>query len=323
MRTLSESAAWWFALTGIAAAIAATQDVFVDAFAVRVLAPAERGYGNTAQVAGYRAGMLVGGAALLLLVGRWGERNTLLACAGVVGAASIGAFVESGVARRETPATEGEEDEAEKKPRKPASVRALLKQMIRPEARVVLVMAMTFKMGMHMAASLLKPMAKDFGWTKEQIGWAMVTVGSASALTGAAAGGVLHRTMGERRALGVAIVVQTLVCVPLVFVERLHAPIGLTTAAIAIEHFGSGLGTTVLFAALMTATRKSDAGLHYTILTSANAAAIGIGSVIGGVLADKAGLFTVFLLASVICALPALMLPRWADAAAASAREDG
>jgi PAT family beta-lactamase induction signal transducer AmpG len=197
-------------------------------------------------------------------------------------------------------------------------VRALFKHMITPAARPVLVLAMTFKMGLHMAASLLKPMAKDFGWTKEQIGWAMVTVGSAAALAGAAFGGLLHKRLGERRALGVAVGVQTLVCVPLVLVERMHAPLGMTTIAIAVEHFGSGLGTTVLFAALMTATRPSDAGLHYTILTSANAAAIGLGSIVGGVIADKAGLFTAFVLASFICALPAALLRRWTSAAAAS-----
>ena len=64
----------------------------------------------------------------------------------------------------------------------------------------------------------------------------------------------------------------------------------LTTIAISIEHFGSGLGTTVLFAALMSATRPADAGLHYTILTSANAMAIGVGGLVGGLIADRAGL---------------------------------
>src|SRR6185436_15596872 len=95
IRPLRSAPILWFALTFIAAALAATQDVFVDAYAVRVLRPDQRGYGNTAQVAGYRVGMLVGGAALLLLVGRLGEPMTLLACASVVAAASIGAFVGS------------------------------------------------------------------------------------------------------------------------------------------------------------------------------------------------------------------------------------
>jgi PAT family beta-lactamase induction signal transducer AmpG len=162
-------------------------------------------------------------------------------------------------------------------------------------------------------------MAKDFGWSKGRIGWAMVTVGSVGALLGAALGGLLHEKIGERRALGVAVVVQTLVCLPLIAVERLHAPLALTTFAIAIEHFGSGFGTTILFAALMSATRPADAGLHYTVLTSANAVAIGIGGLIGGVMADRAGLLFAFVAATIVSALPALLLPRWNTAAAASA----
>jgi MFS transporter, PAT family, beta-lactamase induction signal transducer AmpG len=315
---LAKAATMWFVLTAVAAALAATQDVFVDAFAVRVLLPSERGFGNTAQVAGYRLGMLIGGAALLLFVERLGERTTLLACAGFVAFASIGAFAGS----KQSAQTElRAEVEEEKKHIHPSSVRGLLRHMFTPVARPVIVIALTFKLGLHMASSLLKPMAKDFGWSKERIGWAVVTVGSAGALLGAALGGVLHRKLGERRALTVAIVVQTLVMLPLIAVERLHAPLELTTVAIFIEHFGSGFGTTILFAALMSATRPADAGLHYTILTSANAVAIGVGGLMGGLIADRAGLMTAFIGAAVVSALPALLLPKWGTASAASAEE--
>jgi len=191
--------------------------------------------------------------------------------------------------------------------------------MYRGEARAVIVLALTFKLGLHMASSLLKPMAKDFGWSKERIGWAVVSVGSIGALLGAALGGILHGKLGERRALLVAVIVQTLVCLPLIAVERLHAPLGLTTFAIAIEHFGSGFGTTVLFAALMSATRPADAGLHYTILTSANAVAIGIGGLLGGVIADRAGLLVAFIASAIVSAVPVLLLSRWNAAASASA----
>lgn len=315
----------WFALTFLAALLAATQDVFVDAFAIRMLRPEDRGYGNTAQVAGYRLGMLVGGATLLLLVGALGERSTFLVCAAIVGAASVGAFASAGAASRAT-----EDDgaatpyrapgrDAEPSPAlPPKSTLALLRHMLARETRVVLALALTFKLGLHMAAPLLKPMAVDYGWTKEAIGWAMVTVGSIGALVGSGAGGFLHRALGDRRALALAIAVQAATCLPLVFVERAHAPLELTTFAIAAEHFGSGLGTTVLFAALMTATRPADAGLHYTILTSANAVAIGVGSMMGALIADRLGKSTAFLVATAVCVLPAMLLPRWVSAARAS-----
>ena len=102
-------------------------------------------------------------------------------------------------------------------------------------------------------------------------------------------------------------------------VLRAATELGLTTVAIALEHFGSGLGTTVLFAALMTATRPADAGLHYTVLTSANALAIGIGGLFGGLLADHAGKTVTFIVATVVCLAPGALLPRWDEAARASA----
>jgi predicted MFS family arabinose efflux permease len=104
-------------------------------------------------------------------------------------------------------------------------------------------------------------------------------------------------------------------------VERLHAPVGLTTIVIAMEHFGTGLGTTVLFAALMTATRPADAGLHYTLLTSANALALGLGAVLGGVCADHVGKLVTFSIATVVCVLPVFLLRGFDTAAAASRGE--
>ncbi len=313
---LNEAPLLWYSLTFLAALLAATQDVFVDAFAVRVLSPDERGYGNTAQVAGYRLGMLIGGAALLLLVGRLGERMTLLACAGVVAITSVGAFFGSEDAAPVSIDAPKKVDRAEKT----KSIVALAKHTVR-DAWPVLALALTFKLGLHMAGSLLKPMAVDYGWTKQQIGAAVVTVGSASALLGAGAGGYLHRVLSERRALAVALVIQALVCAPLVFVDLLHAPLVLTTIAIAVEHFGSGLGTTILFAALMTATRPAQAGLHYTILTSANAVAIGFGGLLGGLFADHAGKLVTFVIATVVSLAPAVLLGRWDKAAEASRTE--
>jgi predicted MFS family arabinose efflux permease len=111
------------------------------------------------------------------------------------------------------------------------------------------------------------------------------------------------------------------VCLPLILVDRLHAPLVLTTAIFAFEHFASGLGTTVLFAALMSATRPADAGLHYTVLTSANALAIGIGGLVGGAIADWQGKSATFAVAAIVCVVPLLALRRWNESVEASRAE--
>lgn len=189
---MREAAGLWFALTAIAAALAATQDVFVDAFAVRMLKPSERGFGNTAQVAGYWLGVRIGGAALLLLVERLGERTTLPGCAGLVVLASFGAL-EGSRGADGTAKTDAEADANAVRERK-RGARAFEREGAREaracgaSARAVIVLALTFKLGLHMASSLLEPMAKDFGWRNERIGQAVVTVGSVGALMGAALG---------------------------------------------------------------------------------------------------------------------------------------
>ena len=322
LRPLRVAPGLWFALTALAAALAATQDIFVDAFAVRALREEDRGLGNTAQVGGYRVGMLLGGSALLLLVAHLGERATLLACAGVVAAASLGAFA----GRREAASgAEPSEPYREAAPREPtpeappSSLFAMLRHVLHGETWQVLVLAITFKLGLHMASVLLKPMAVDHGWTKERIGYAVVLFGSVGALVGTSVGGVMHRKLGETRALWSALVLQALGCLPLVAVELTGShDRALLTGAILVEHFASGLGTTVLFAALMSATRPADAGLHYTTLTSANAVAIGVGGFLGGVVADAGGRLVAFLVAALVCLAPAVLLPSWTRAAAAS-----
>jgi predicted MFS family arabinose efflux permease len=197
-------------------------------------------------------------------------------------------------------------------------VKKLFRHIVSPGAWPVIVIALTYKLGLHMAAVLIKPMLVDAHWTNRQIGLAAVTLGITAGLVGAAAGGVLHRVLDETRALAIAGALQAVMCVPLVLSFHFGLPLLWTTVSIATESFVSGLGTTVLFAALMSATRKADAGLHYTILTSANTIAIGVGGQLGGSLADRLGKGEVLALAALLCAVPLVLLPRWRSAVAAS-----
>ena len=310
---LKEAPGLWFTLVFFTALFASTQDIFVDALAVRSLPPEHLGFGNTAQVAGYRLGMLAGGAGLLLLIGPLGPRAAVLACASLVLLATPAARL-----LRERDPFAGDEPPPSSALHR-MDVTKLLRHLVSAKAWPVLVIAVTYKLGLHMAAVLIKPMLVDAHWTNRQIGLAAVTLGITAGLLGAAAGGVLHRVVDETRALAISGVLQAVMCVPLVLSFRHGLPLLWTTVSIATESFVSGLGTTVLFAALMSATRKADAGLHYTILTSANTIAIGVGGQIGGSLADRIGKGNVLAVAAVTCAIPLVLLPRWRAASAASA----
>ena len=312
LRSLNEAPWLWFALTPIAALFASTQDIFVDALAVRSLAEKDRGLGNTAQVAGYRVGILAGGAGLLLLAADLGIRGAIFACAGLVLIASVGAFVLRDEHHGDA-APRSEDDRGR------ASLRQFAKHLVAKDVWPIAALALTYKLGIHMAAVLIKPMLVDAKWSDRSIGLVAVTFGITGALAGAATGGVVHRAMREGRALAVGGVLHGVVCVPLLIAYLSGLPHALTSVAIVAEHFVSGLGTTVLFAALMSATRKADAALHYTLLTSMNSLAIGIGGTSGGFLADHAGKGVVLAIAAVVSLAPLALIPRWHRAAAASA----
>lgn len=311
--TLPEGLYGWLALTFACALLASSQDVFVDALAVRVLRPGERGYGNVAQVAGYRAGMLLGGGGVLL-TGTWlGPSKALLLLGALValfaGFAFVAAFAD---------ARDGDPEET---PSEPPPLGALVRSLLAPPAWRVLAVAATFKLGIHVASPLVKPMVVDGGFSNHEVGLAVVTLGTAASFAGAAAGGLLHRIVRESSALGIACVVHAVATVPLIAVERAGVPFGPTAACIAVEHFASGLGTTVLFAALMSATRPSAAAFHYTLLTSLNALAIGVGGTVGGVLADQLGRPFAYAVAAALSLAPLLGLRDWEGARDASRRE--
>ncbi len=192
---LEEAPGLWFVLVFFTALFASTQDIFVDALAVRSLPPEQLGFGNTAQVAGYRLGMLAGGAGLLLLIAPLGLRGAVLACGSLVLLATPAARL---LRERELGET------APPSARARLEVKALFRHIFSHDAWPVMALALTYKLGMHMATVLIKPMLVDAHWTNRQIGLAAVTLGITAGLLGAAAGGVLHRAVSETRALAIA-----------------------------------------------------------------------------------------------------------------------
>lgn len=314
----------WFALTAVAALVAATQDVFVDAFAVRTLTAGERGWGNSAQVGGYRVGMILGGGAMLALSGLIGERPTLVACGAVIALLSVAAFALRDVAPDVAPATADATPAVASPPRSHgAEVRALARHMTARATLPVAAVALTYKLGLHAASALIKPMLVDAGWSHEAIGGLAVSLGAAAAVLGSILGGALHRVLGERRALQVGAVLQGLAILPLLAASARGCPHGLTSAAVAVEHAASGLGTAVLFAALMSATQRARAALHYTVLTSLNALAIGVGGMGGAVLGDLAGPRVAFLASAALCLAPWGLFRAWEAHAKASSEGVG
>lgn len=315
LRPLADARVLWFVLTSVAALFAATQDVFVDGLAVRTLSKEERGIGNVAQVGAYRLGMVMGGAGLLTFGASLGERPAMFALAATIAVASAGALF---VTERPTDLPPDATPEKKRTFRDEARAAwATLRRMVRPEVRAVLVVAFVYKLGLHTASSLLKPTLVDAGWSKERIGALAVTVGVLAGVLGSVIGGAVHRRFGDRASLLGAGILQAIVCVPLVLVSSFASSTGFVTAVMALEHAASGLGTTVLFAALMGATDPKNASLEYTVLSTANALSLGAGGALGGATADLVGREAGFLLGGVLSLVALVALRRFGEASRA------
>ncbi len=241
---------------------AATQDIAVDGFAVDLLEPHELGWGNSAQVVGYKLGMLTGGGLLVWMSGTLGWRGLFLAmaalCLLVLGVVAL--------------AREPRRVDAAGEPQARLSWREVWARMhaaLRlPGTGWVLLFIGTYKLGETMADVLFKPFLVDARFTPEQIGQWVGTWGTLASLLGSAAGGLLATRMPLLGALALASCLRVF---PLggewwlaVAGPTAQGVIAVTVA----EHFFGGVLTTTMFAFMMSRVDRTIGATHYTLLAS-------------------------------------------------------
>ena len=275
---------------------AATQDIATDALAVDMLEPHQRGWGNGIQVAGYRAGMMIGGGALLVAFGRLGWSRTFLTAAAILAVATIPIAFTRNARRRIDP------DNTK------VSSPQLHVWFARPGARAWLTLLVVYKLGDALGTGMVRPFLVDKGLTLEDIGWLIGTVGSAMGLVGAVLGGVLVQRMGRRAALVTFASLQTATMV----LYAIASVRGLEWAYVAIvtEHLFSGMATAALFTVMMDTCRIGSEGVDYTVQASVVVIAQGLAAVVSGYVADALGYPAYFGVSILLCAMAASVASR-------------
>lgn len=259
----------------VANLFAATQDVATDGLAVDALRPGERGVANGVQVAGFRVGMVLGGGALLVVLGRLGWSPALLALAGLLALATLPLLLAGPLpVAAPVPA-----------PARPARLGDWL--ATRP-ARDWLALLLLYKAGDAFGTGVVKPMLVDFGVDTVGIGALLGLFGSGSAVAGALTGGWLASRFGShgilpRLALGQAVAVGAWG-----LVAAWPSPAS-WTIAVGFEHFVGAMATAALFAAMMGQCRPDRAASDYTLQASVVVIAQGFATVLSGVSAEALG----------------------------------
>jgi RhtX/FptX family siderophore transporter len=264
---------------------AATQDIATDGLAVDLLAARERGLANGLQVAGYRAGMIVGGGVLLLLHDRLGGNGTFLAMGALTLAATLPVLW---VREPEAPAPAARAD---------SSAWSFFR---RPEARRILTVLVTYKAGEAFATGMLRPFLTDAGLTLADLGWLLGTVGFVAGLAGALAGGALVNRLGRRTALVSFGLLQALTVAGYAVLASGPMSRALLTSLCAAEHFAGGMATAALFTAMMDWSSTETSATDYTIQASAVVIATGAASALAGFSAQALGYAGHFTLATAL-----------------------
>ena len=269
---------------------AATQDIATDGLAVEILGPDERGLGNGLQVGAYRAGMIVGGGALLIVFGWAGWTVAFL------GLAALMALTTVPVLRYRELSTEVVEVS-------PDPFR------LPPWSWVVVLL--TYKLGEWFATGMLRAFLTDAKLGIGDIGLMVGVVGFSAATVGALVGGVLTTRLGRSRALVVFGALQTLAIGS--FALAAIAPSeGMFYAVTVAEHLTSAMATAALFTAMMDRCRPGHEGTDYTVQASIVVVGSGVVSAFSGVSASALGYPGHFAMSAVISAIACVVAGRYA-----------
>jgi PAT family beta-lactamase induction signal transducer AmpG len=292
----------FFVLLLTLVALSATQDIAVDGYTIEIMDRSELGPANGTRVMGYRIGMIVAGGVLVAASARLGWPAVFLAGATLYGLTAA--------LTRAMPEARREHDPQE------SWIEPLRELLSRPGILIAGLFVLCFKLGDLALTPMVKPFWVDSGYTVQQIGWVQTTLGVGASILGALLGGEVIRRLGAFKALWVLGLVQALSNLTYWLAAVAGATVPLMYSAAIVEQFTAGLGTAAFLTFLMTMSSRGYAATQFALLTALyRVGGIGAGAV-SGILAERMGYASYFLLTFGL-ALPAFALLPWIKGAAA------
>ncbi|MEV4478269.1 MFS transporter [Micromonospora coxensis] len=258
--------------------LSATQDIAVDAVAVRLLAERARGAGNGIQVAASYLGNLIGGGACVVVYDRYGWRAAILLLAALT---SLGLLV---VWRLREPVRTDRVESTR------AAYRALLSVFGQPGCRwwTFVVVPLVY-VGAGAAYALVTPALVDADWSLARIGVVTGVVTSAPAIVAGLLAGVAIGRFGRGAVLvaaGVALAVSTAMLLPLL---TGRAPLGTTVTALCCFMAAYTAANVVLYTVNMDYSRPGTGGTDFTVLSSFGLVCSFVAASVGLTAADRVG----------------------------------
>jgi MFS transporter, PAT family, beta-lactamase induction signal transducer AmpG len=284
------------ALTLAVSFASATQDIAVDAYAVEVLRPEERGVAVGARNALARAGMFMG--RILNTAGPkvgWGASFAAVAAI----------FVPFMAVAARAP-------EPDVPPPPPRSLREAVWEPFvgffrHARALEIAAFLVLYKFSDNLAGALVSPFLGQLGYDPYDIGLAQGTIGLLASVGGTFLGGILSTSMGLGRALWVFGLLQAVSNLGYVAIAEAGVNRPVLYLAIAVEAGTSGMGTGAFGVLLLRLTQRRFSATQYALFTSIFALGRTLAGPPAGALVDAIGWRDFFLL-TIPVAIPGLVL---------------
>lgn len=272
----------------------ATQDIAIDALAIRITPPELLGLVNSARVAAFRVAMLVAGGGVAFLSDYMGWR-TAFYIAAVVPLVMLAAIAFA------TPR------ETEVRVRNENPFRGLLEWMKKPGALWLVAVILLYRMGDNALLAMIRPYWVERGYSATEVGQVTTTLGMICTIAGAVAGGAFVTKFGVYRGLLVLGVIQMLSNLAYAYVAATNAGRPFMYGASIIETFCGGLGTAAFLSFLMFICDKANAATEYAMLSALFGVGRTFAIAISGYVAQDLG-FAKYYLLTAFLALPGLAL---------------
>ncbi|MCW8919035.1 MAG: AmpG family muropeptide MFS transporter [Gammaproteobacteria bacterium] len=236
----------------------ASQDIVVDAYRREDLADEELGLGSALYVNGYRVGMLLAGGGGLILADLIAFREVYLLMA-----LSLSVGVIATLLAREPQVAPGSPKTLHE-----AVLLPFVDYFSRPEAWLILLFILFYKVGDTMAAAMTTPFYLEMGYSKSEIGAVVKLFGFWATIFGGLLGGVVILRLGINRSLWVFGVLQALSTACFAVLVLVGHELVWLAAVIAFENLSGGMGTAAYVAFMASLTNKKFTATQYALLSS-------------------------------------------------------
>lgn len=254
---------------GFLSICSATQDIAVDALAVKSLSKDERGLGNSIQTTGGFIGSIIGGGFVLLAYDWLGWKGSmfLLALMTTIPLLMISRYKEQGM-----PSVYGSvlphlnsSNSIARTTGGRGYLRALEFLTKRENLSWILTL-IAFSISISAVATLLTPMLVDFGWSLQHIGIATNIIGPISGVLGAfSAGSILLRMFKRKTSILICGLFMVVAIATLLLPAGGYSSLFIIYGVIVCVYFGYGMMVTVFYTVMMDKSSHISAGTDYTV----------------------------------------------------------